>query len=541
MSFCGRLQTINRGILTLFNFPARLYDEMCSNDLVSPARSPEKIAGHINTKLHNKKIVLYAAGKHTAELLAFLNKDINIVAIVDDNPAVESIGGISVLKTDNLSKIAYDAIVISSSFFIKRMFNRLAELGVDPKKIINFYSIDIDRSHYEHYSEPLPKIKRGDRPTILLIVPFENSDHITRFSELLKDSYALYKVYYLDAAYKDKNANFKEVVCIKNAMPSLLKYIEDNRANIDFIVLNGISSIFHIAYFVKKIFPEIKLVISIMDFLTSLGSKDKVVKELEFADRYDFEKKCEKFMIRHADGFISSISGKWAEDFLYSKNQKSFRIYNCLSKNIFMNIKKTKVQKPLLCYAGGVLPTHLDKHISADIKMIKVVVPALESGCRFDVYGTVSTAAEQRALYADYFALADSNADFRFSSFLPVDELVKEICYADFGVMYYDFSVAKKEKILKHHLESVIPTKVFTYLAAGLPILISKELKATHEFLMDNGVGISVSQKNISNIKSLIDKTDYERLKDNVDIFQSNFCIENKISEMTNALAKIRG
>jgi hypothetical protein len=526
----------------LFDFiPTELYDEMRRNDLLSPPRFPEKIAWHINTKLRGKKIVLYAAGKHTLELFGFLNKDINIVAIVDDNPVVDSICGVRVFKADALSSIVYDVVVISNYFFIKQILNRLSALGVDSKKIFNFYSIDIDSSHYLDFCESLPKITREDKPTILLIVPFENSDHITRFSSLLKENYSLYKVYYLNATYRDKNTNFKEVVRTEITLLPLLKYIEDNRANIDFIVLNTIPGISHIAYFVKKIFPEIKLVITSMDFLTSFGSKNKVVRGLEIADRYDFEKKCEKFMISHADGFISSISGKWAENFLYSKNPKSFQIYNCLSKNIFINIQKQKAQKPLLCYAGGILPTHFDKHISADIKMIKVVVPALESGCRFDVYGTAATTGEQKAFYADYFALADKNTDFRFLPFLPIDELVKKICHADFGVMYYDFSVAKKEKILKHHLESVIPTKVFTYLAAGLPVLISKELKATHEFLMDNGVGISVSQKDIANIKFLIDKADYGRLKENVGIFQSNFCIENKISEMINALEKIRG
>ncbi len=526
----------------MFDFlPKRLYGEMQQNELISPFRSPQKIAGHINKKLQNKKIVLYAAGKHTVELFSFLNKDINVVAIIDDEPQADAISGVKVFKTEELSTIDYDVVVISSSFFVQRMVSRLLDFGVHESIIMNFYSIKVDRTHYEQYNECLPPITRSDKPNILLIVPFENSDHITRFSSILKEHYDLHKVYYLNGTYKDKNTNFKNAVSIENALLSLLKYIDDNRKNIDLIVLNGISSIFHIVYFVKKIFPEIKVAVSIMDFLTSLGTKEKVVKELEFAGRYDFEKKCENFMIKNADGFISSTSGHWVDSFLFKKNKKSFQLCNCLSKDIFVNIKHQMSKKPMLCYAGGVLPTHLNKNISSDIKMIKVALPALNSGCRFDVYGTVATLEEQQESYPDYLELSSNNTDFRFFSFLPVDDLIPMISGADFGVMYYDFSVAKREGILRHHLESAIPTKVFTYLAAGLPILISKELKATHDFLIDNGVGVSVLQKDIKNIKHLIDKVDYDKLKENVDKFQQKFCVESKASEIIKALGLITG
>lgn len=101
----------------MFDLPLKLYSEMQSNGLILPVRSPEKIAGHINAKLRGKKIVLYAAGKHTVELFGFLNRDIDIVAIVDDEPTVDSICGVRVFKTDALSGIVYDVVVISSSFF----------------------------------------------------------------------------------------------------------------------------------------------------------------------------------------------------------------------------------------------------------------------------------------------------------------------------------------------------------------------------------------------------------------------------------------
>lgn len=525
----------------MFDFlPRYLYNEMQKNDLVSPARAPQKIASHINKKLTGKKVVLYAAGKHTRELLGFLDKNINIVSIIDDEPTVDSICDIKVINTVKIDSVDFDFVVISSSFFTWHMHYRLLKLGVSSKKIKNYYDFKIDESHYEQYHETLPEITReASKQNILLIVPFENADHITRFSSILKDEYNLYKLYYLNGTFQDKNIYFKHSDSVENALLSLLKYIHDNKNSIDMIVLNGISSIFHIAYFVKKIFPQIKLVISMMDFLTSLGSKHKVVKELEFSKRYDFEKKCEKFMVENADGFLASMSGAWAEKFLFDRNSGSLQIFNCLTKDFFINRKKNVANKPLLCYAGGVLPTGLDKSISSDIKMIKVVKPALESGCRFDIYSTIATTEAQKKTYPDYYELADINADFRLFSFLPIDDLVKNICDADFGVMYYDFSVAKKENILKHHLESVIPTKVFTYMAAGLPILISRELKGTHDFLMDNGVGISVSQKDISSIKSLLDVVDYDKLKSNIDSFQSKFCIENQADKLTNALRQI--
>jgi hypothetical protein len=56
---------------------------------------------------------------------------------------------------------------------------------------------------------------------------------------------------------------------------------------------------------------------------------------------------------------------------------------------------------------------------------------------------------------------------------------------------------------------------------------------------MDNGIGVSVKQKDIFNIKKVIDNVDYGKLKENICTFQNKFCIENKAQELIKILSHI--
>ncbi|MEY4503779.1 MAG: hypothetical protein RL154_71, partial [Pseudomonadota bacterium] len=69
----------------MFDFiPKKIFNDIQKNNLIFPDRNPEYVARQINQEMLGKSIVLYAAGKHTKELLGFLNNLVKVVAIIDD-------------------------------------------------------------------------------------------------------------------------------------------------------------------------------------------------------------------------------------------------------------------------------------------------------------------------------------------------------------------------------------------------------------------------------------------------------------------------
>ncbi len=68
-------------------------------------------------------------------------------------------------------------------------------------------------------------------------------------------------------------------------------------------------------------------------------------------------------------------------------------------------------------------------------------------------------------------------------------------------------------------------TKTFTYLEAGLPIIVNSETKYSDELIKKNKIGISLSSKELNKICNYINRIDYSELKRNVKKFKEKNCL----------------
>ena len=62
-------------------------------------------------------------------------------------------------------------------------------------------------------------------------------------------------------------------------------------------------------------------------------------------------------------------------------------------------------------------------------------------------------------------------------------------------------------------------TKTFTYLEAGLPILVNSETKYSKEIIEKNKIGISLNSKELHKIDHILKNVNYSELKNNVKRF----------------------
>lgn len=501
-------------------------------------RAPQAFARFLYRYYKNKKILLYGGGKHSEEVLTeYPSEQIhNILALVDDDANCLFNTCVPIVKTEHITKIEFDFIVISNSLYFQAMVDKLLSLGVPSNKIVNIYRDERFLNDYQQENNVISIEQVNDKKNIVLIVPMENADHITRASCYLKNDFNLYKLYYFMHDAQDTNEYFSQVDQMKNSLYLLDFFLKNNVQKIDLIVINLIPSIYHVVYYIKTLYPSIKVIASFLDVLSFFGNKKRILQALEFKDRYNFERYCQKFLIQKCDGLIVACDGKYIYQEVFRHSNKYLQYFNYFPEKINYFQKTTLSEKIMCIYAGGVLPSSSKKIISADIKMANIFEKLLKQNIKVDAYfSNVDAFTLKSSEYQDYSKLRQ-NYDFTYNNFLPTNELLKKMQYYHFGLMIYDFTIAKKAKILRKHLYSAIPTKIFTYLAAGIPILISEEIYSAKEFLVSHGVAISVRSSDFNNIEQLIGQYDYAQMKENVAQFQKKFCLENHYNVLKNFL-----
>ncbi len=85
-----------------------------------------------------KKVVVVGVGKVYSELKLQLDKNYDIVAILDNNVAGNVIGQFDVMPVSTICSLEYDFVFITSIQFCFEIRNQLLELEVDKDKIIPF-------------------------------------------------------------------------------------------------------------------------------------------------------------------------------------------------------------------------------------------------------------------------------------------------------------------------------------------------------------------------------------------------------------------
>lgn len=90
------------------------------------------------------------------------------------------------------------------------------------------------------------------------------------------------------------------------------------------------------------------------------------------------------------------------------------------------------------------------------------------------------------------------------------------------GWMLYHYP----EKSIMGLVEASLPTKIFTYMALGLPIVVSEEMTRAAAFVREHQIGVVVSQADIQNLRAVLSQVDHGALVRNILKTRPRFSIE---------------
>jgi hypothetical protein len=125
-------------------------------------------------------------------------------------------------------------------------------------------------------------------------------------------------------------------------------------------------------------------------------------------------------------------------------------------------------------------------------------------------------------LYPFFCDLSRTRKEFHFEVGSPPETLKTKCAGWHFGLMLYDFS---KVRIDNAHFDYMVPSKFFTYMEAGLPVLVSRKLRAVADLVEKNGVGMVVEDGGEAHLDRVMQGWHefYPKLVDNVENFRNDW------------------
>lgn len=243
----------------------------------------------------------------------------------------------------------------------------------------------------------------------------------------------------------------------------------------------------------------------------------------------------EKFACEKSDGLIIGYFPE-AHEILKNRYDISapmleFHSYVCEEFISDSNGKYSDLdRKTHLVYGGNVAPSYSREKLLGDVMFHSLVEKVIKQGIYFDIYCTPhSSSIKFKHEFWDYILMAKKSGLFKFEKGVPLNEATKKFAKYDFGAMIYLFD---RGTFLSEHNSMRVPGKVFTYIEAGLPILISEELQSVAKIVKEHEIGTVVSQKDLDNLPDVISRYDREKLNANVLKAQRELSMERHIGRL---------
>jgi len=244
----------------------------------------------------------------------------------------------------------------------------------------------------------------------------------------------------------------------------------------------------------------------------------------------------EQFLFKKADGIILTMNTYVVGDKLRLRYESTiplleFPTYVCdefLSEEEKYSRKDGNIH---LVYGGIIAPSDKPREVFGDIQYITLAKKLINQGLRFHMYLSPHVSSLQiKKLYQDYFQLAAETPNFTFKQGLPHDQAIKEFSRYDFATM---ISIFNGMKLNTFHWDTAMPSKFFTYLSAGLPVIVNEEHGNISALVRKYGCGIIVvNQKDLDNLFDIIKQYDYEKLKANAKRAREELSMKNHIGRL---------
>ncbi|MBF0283055.1 MAG: hypothetical protein HQL51_01190 [Magnetococcales bacterium] len=240
----------------------------------------------------------------------------------------------------------------------------------------------------------------------------------------------------------------------------------------------------------------------------------------------------ERFILDHLQGVIVKDGSPHLDRLLGSARAPSARLLPSPPRRMMLPPRESPApKKSRLVYAGRVNPSTVSPAFFGDSIILPLMAQLVEQGFPVTLFNSpMFPAPHIRLLYDDYHQLARENPLFRFAQGMPFEPLLSVMREGfDFGLMLFNFQPGLR--VGRAHLQGTMASKLFTYLAAGLPVLASVENSAMARLVEQHGLGAALTMDDIPRLDALLGHHDPDALRQNVRRAQQSLCFEENCRE----------
>lgn len=379
-----------------------------------------------------------------------------------------------------------------------------------------------EKLYYKDKPKHLKYDKVNGKYHVVFIAYYPNVD-IVKKSILLRESQKYYTTFigcciredfeihrWFDEAYEVDH--FKEFYTLLSDVSPLAVIIHIPLVEMAAIVIDSL--------------PEhTKIILNSYDTQLFMKPEDHITCQIE----KELYKKVCAFTHKMPKEAISEMRQRWgieAPDYL---------IHALPHKQFFMDVKDKQLTYPLkVVFAGGVMPYHVAKNNGHGNHIFDPIIKALaKQNIQFTMLANLNARNMYWEEHKRYFDMQSKYNGFQFKKGVPYHQLSKTICNYNFGIIYDNLNESKYD--IKHFKYNMA-TKFFSYLEAGLPILVYEEAEYMRKYVEEYNIGVVYSLNN-TNFKD--NEYNYSKLLENLKIFRNKNEFTTNIEKLEEIILKI--
>ncbi len=186
-----------------------------------------------------------------------------------------------------------------------------------------------------------------------------------------------------------------------------------------------------------------------------------------------------------------------------------------------------------LLFVGGIPPDDHPDEMFRDAKMHDVIEDVLGDGVEVSLLvnptAVLSSVDTMALLYPFFTALESRCSHFSIRRGYSPKALYRYTRAFHFGLMVYSFECFDMSR---QHIAAVLPSKLFTYLELGLPVIVSEELEAVCAFVEREGVGMVVSREDVKHLPDVVavHRAHYASWVESIERYCQAHCMEHEIA-----------
>jgi hypothetical protein len=219
----------------------------------------------------------------------------------------------------------------------------------------------------------------------------------------------------------------------------------------------------------------------------------------------------EEFCIKYANGLIARNPELREASRLFGiKNPNNILFPDYCDETRFID-SKLKKEEISFVYSGGIYGKHELKTSHGLTDFFDTIEKLDLQKIDFHIYPSPLLRKES---YYDYIDAQQQYAHFHFHKSISQEKLSEELSQYHFGILPHFRS--EKSNLSDEKMRTASSLKLFNYLEAGLPVIVSAELEFMAWLVKRYKIGFAIQKEDVVNLKKLVQAHDYCELQKNV-------------------------